>query len=199
MSKIIKKCEHCETEFEAKTNKARLCSRKCMYDSWCKKNPEKLKAHRVEFYLKCREKTANKILKTIKCEHCGIETEVSRNTKRFCSGRCQARAQDLNNPEKRKTKRKLYYGSHRDECLTWSKEYRLKNPEIAKKANTKFRENNREKYRAAIKRHYYKDPEESRKKSRKKTYKKLGYPEELLEIKELQYQIKKEIKNQLKS
>jgi endogenous inhibitor of DNA gyrase (YacG/DUF329 family) len=199
MSKTIKKCEHCGIEFEAKTNNAKLCSSKCRWNSWSKKNSEKLKAHRTKFNLKCREKTANKTPKTIKCEHCGIETEVRRNTKRFCSGRCQARTQDLNNPEKRKTKRKLYYESHRDECLTWSKEYRLKNPEIARKANTKFRENNREKYRAAIKRYYDKNPEKNRAKSRKSTYKKLGYPDELLEIKELQYQLKKEIKNQSKS
>ena len=51
----------------------------------------------------------------------------------------------------------------------------------------KWRAKNPEKFKAIV-----------QKCGRRASYRKLGYPEELLEIKEIQYQIKKEIKNQLK-
>ena len=55
---------------------------------------------------------------------------------------------------------------------------------MERKSRPKNREKNKESFQA---------------RERKHSYRKLGYPEELLEIKELQYQIKKEIKNQSKS
>ena len=159
MSRIIK-CECCGVEFEAKTNNAKLCSRKCMYRSWAKKNPEKIKAYKPKFYSKCREKTANKMSRIIKCECCGVEFEANSHNTKFCSRNCKYQKDKL---------------AH--------KRWRQANPEKQRIYQKKWTEENLE--TSAVRK-------------RKTAYKQLGYPEELLEIKELQYQIKKEIKNQLK-
>jgi hypothetical protein len=152
MSKIIKKCEHCGTEFEVKRSDSKCCSKKCSTKMWKKNNSEKIK----EMNRKWREVNSEKIKETYRKWRESNPEKV----KEICSKWQKA------NPEKAKEK---------------SRKWHKANPEKVKGFQKKWREANPEKANEVVRRHHYRQA---------------GYPEELLEIKELQYQIKKEMKKQ---
>lgn len=127
----------------------------------------------------------------IKCECCSVEFEAKTYNAKYCSKSCWRRDYCQKNFEKIKKYKsqwdaKWYADNNNREknkiaCAKWFADNN--NKEKNKITCAKWRKQNLEKYRAI---------------KRKTAYKQLGYSEELLEIKELQYQIKKEIKNQLK-
>jgi hypothetical protein len=123
----------------------------------------------------------------IKCEHCSVEFEVKRCTQKFCSKKCSDTNWRKENPERIKA----FHVKSKEK----NKE---KNREKSKAFAKKWYHDNPEKAKARKKESIRKNPEAEWKRHRRACYRKLGYPEELLEIKELQYQIKKEIKNQSK-
>jgi len=108
----------------------------------------------------------------IKCECCGVQFEAKRARTRFCSSECKDKKYRNENSEKRQA-----------QTVKWKKNNHERVKLMERKSRAKNREKNKESFQAYDRKHYYK---------------KQGYPEELLEIKELQYQIKKEIKNQSK-
>ena len=151
--------------------------------------------------------------KTIKCECCGVEFKAKRSDAKCCSKKCSTKVWKKNNPEKIKEINRRWIKANSEKIKEtyrkwiktnpekmetyrkWQKanpekakeinrEWIKANPEKVKEKNRKWRESNLEKAKEVVRRHHYR---------------RTGYPEELLEIKELQYQIKKEIKNQLKS
>jgi hypothetical protein len=191
MSKIIK-CEHCGVEFEAKSHNTKFCSSKCRGKNRYKGNHKIIKCEQCEaefktqgYYTKfcsqkCKSKYWNEKIRgecftpvTIKCECCAIEFKAKRARTRFCSPECKDKKYRNENLEKRQA-----------QTLEWKKNNHERVKLMERKSRPKNREKNKESFQA---------------RERKHSYRKLGYPEELLEIKELQYQIKKEIKNQSKS
>ena len=137
----------------------------------------------------------------IKCECCGLEFEAKRIDTKCCSKQCTTKEWRKNNPEKsiasvtkwkkeNPEKVKAYNNKWKNENLEKAlapvREWRKNNPEKFKEYRIKWNKENPEKVKANMDKQH-----------RRQTYRRLGYPEELLEIKELQYQIKKEIKNQL--
>lgn len=125
----------------------------------------------------------------IKCEHCGVEFEAKTNNAKYCSKSCWRRDYCQKNFEKIKE-----YKSQWDAKWFADNNNREKN----KIANAKWLANNREKNKITCAKWKKQNLEKYRAIKRRQVYRRLGYPEELLEIKELQYQIKKEIKNQPK-
>ena len=119
----------------------------------------------------------------IKCEYCGVEFEAKRSDAKYCSKSCCKRAYYQKNLEKAKEYTIRWYANNKEKNKIWCAKWYANNKEKSKIQTTMWVKENSEKYKAI---------------KRKACYKHLGYPEELLEIKELQYQIKKEIKNQLK-
>lgn len=153
----------------------------------------------------------------IKCEHCNVEFEAQRSDTRFCSKKCvhknwyknnKKRNQELgkkwiqNNKEKFAAIQKKYKEKNQEKVKTTQKKWAKENCEKVREIHKKWARENPEAYKFKIEKWRAKNPEKFKaivqKCGRRASYRKLGYPEELLEIKELQYQIKKEIKNQLK-
>ena len=125
--------------------------------------------------------------RTIKCEHCGVEFEAKRITHKFCSKNCVRKNWYHKNKEKHKELTKRYIQNNLDKFRARTRAYAAK-----------YRQENPDKHQAGVSKWKAANPDNAGAIARKTSYRKLGYPEELLEIKELQYQIKKEIKNQLK-
>jgi hypothetical protein len=161
--------------------------------------------------------------KIIKCEHCGVEFEAKLITAKYCSSKCKDtyrrhKKRNKNYPDKKcdfcekmfKPKRldsklcsrkcmvKEWREANPEKVAISKKKAREKNKEKYEAVNQRWREANPEKVKAYSKKWRDENPETARAKVRGSYYRKEGYPEELLEIKELQYQIKKEIKNQSK-
>ena len=119
----------------------------------------------------------------IKCEHCNVEFEAKRSDAKYCSKSCCKRGCYQKNFEKAKEYKIQWDAKNKEKNKISCAKWYTKNKEKNKIRATTWAKENPERHKAA---------------KRKSFYKQLGYPEELLEIKELQYQIKKEIKNQLK-
>lgn len=119
----------------------------------------------------------------IKCARCGVEFEAKRSDTKYCSKKCIT---------------EKWNEANRERKLALLAEWRERNKD-KQKANFKaWYQGNRENSIAAIAKWGKENSEKVKFYKRKSNFRKRGYPEELLEIQELQYQIKKEIKNQLK-
>ena len=121
--------------------------------------------------------------KTIKCECCGVEFEAKRSDAKCCSKKCSNKMWQEANSEKVKEVKKKWKEANPEKIKEACRKWKRANSEKAKEACRKWKRANSEKAKEVVRRHRYRQA---------------GYPEELLEIKELQYQIKKEIKNQSK-
>ena len=146
------------------------------YDAkYCSKSCSNKKRHKDNFI------ETKPLIK--KCKHCNIKFETKRSNTEHCSKKCITEKWNEANKERK---------------LALLAEWRERNKD-KQKANFKaWYQGNRENSIAAVAKWGKENPEKVKFYSRKSSLRKLGYPEELLEIKELQYQIKKEIKNQLK-
>ena len=191
MPRIIK-CECCGVQSEAKSHNTKFCSSKCRGKNRYKGNHKIIKCEQCEaefkaqgYYTKfcsqkCKSRYWNEKIRgeyftpvIIKCECCTLEFKANRTRTRFCSPECKDKKYRKENAEKRQA-----------QTVEWKKNNHERVKLMERKSRKKNREKNKESFQAYDRQHYYKQ---------------LGYPKELLEIKELQYQIKKEIKNQLNS
>jgi len=148
----------------------------------------------------------------IKCECCELEFEAKQKNTRFCSKKCIQKNYKRENQEHVKTYQANWLEKNKNYQKNYQENYRTDWPEKNKTYHQQWQQKNRERVKFLVQRWQQKNPEKvkfSRQKQhntdkyrmlkREYFYRKLGYPEELLEIKELQYQIKKEIKNQSKN
>ena len=114
----------------------------------------------------------------IKCEVCGVDSFAKRSDKKTCSRKCKNKKWKRENPEK---------------DLLHRLKSREKNIDKKRISDRRYRELNSEKLNAYRRRWSRENPEKWNAYSRRRYLLKMGYPEELLEVKELQYQLKKEI------
>ena len=209
MSKQINNCEHCGKEFEGIRSNQRFCSAKCSHRNWCENNKERVRA----MHKKSLEK--NKQIK--KCEYCGEEFESIRSSHVFCSKECSIKKAFENNKQikncehcgkefesirsshvfcSKECRMQKWLENNKEKFKVAKKEWRKKNPEKVRALKKRVRDKNPEHYRAKSKEWRAKNPELANIVSRKSKYRRAGYPEEWVEVKELQYQIKQEILKQ---
>lgn len=131
-----------------------------------------------------------------KCEYCGEELEAIRITKKFCSANCGQKKWREVNKEKVQAYEKKRYENHKEKAQARSKKWYEDNGKKTRDRAKKWRENNRERYNTNMQLWRKNNKERLSSLSRKSIYRYLGYPEEWIEVKELQYQIKQELKKQ---
>ena len=131
-----------------------------------------------------------------KCEYCGEEFEAVRVNKQFCSKKCIMQNWNKNNKAYQKEYQRRWYEANKEKAKACSKKWREVNEEKYKAAGKRWYEANKEKSKIANKEWYQNNKELGREYKRKSNYRRYGYSEEWLEVKELQYQIKQELKKQ---
>lgn len=133
---------------------------------------------------------------TKKCKHCGVEFIANRKDKIFCNEKCYALNYNKANKQRFSEYWKRRYEANKEKVKKEKKIYYEVNKEKLNERCRRYYKKTREK-RLEYSKHYHEaNRDKIIKSSRKLYYERRGYPEELLEIKELEYQIKKEIKNQ---
>lgn len=133
---------------------------------------------------------------TKKCKQCGEEFEALRKPHKFCSSKCCKKYNYYANLEKKHAYFAAWREENREKVQERYKEWVAQNPNKVNASRARYNEKNPEQKKESRNAWRAKDPEKARKIARLSKYKRLGYSAEFAEIKELQYQIKKEIKNQ---
>lgn len=203
MFRIIK-CEYCGVEFEAKTDKARFCSKKCVCKNWYQNNKEKHYEAGKQWIENNKEKFTA-IQKKSREKHIERVRATGKKWREENPEKVTAAWQKWNkeNPEKAKAKYKRANDKRRKilepkKCKCCGIEFQPKRSDTefcsTKCISVHNWKENSEKYKALNKKWIAENHERHKANKRKRFYKKLGYSEEFLEVKELQYQLKQAIK-----